>query len=75
MMIMSSSAKHIGMVGSSKVSLDNEVARNVVRRELEKFDINYDIVKELLEYQSKNPVGTTTSEPLGRDDFPEKKSS
>ena len=30
--------KHIGMVGSSKVSLDNEVARNVVRRELQKFD-------------------------------------
>tara|TARA_B100000678_G_scaffold235508_1_gene204902 strand:- start:41 stop:451 length:411 start_codon:yes stop_codon:yes gene_type:complete len=30
--------KHIGMVGSSKASLDNEVARNVVRRELQKFD-------------------------------------
>ena len=44
MMIMSSSAKHIGMVGSSKVSLDNEVARNVVRRELEKFDIKDTVI-------------------------------
>ena len=48
---------------------------NIATQILEKFDVNYDIVKELLEYQSNNPIATTSSEPMDEDDFPKKKSS
>ena len=48
---------------------------NIATQILEKFDVNYDIVKELLEYQSNNPIATTSSEPMDDDDFPKKKSS
>ena len=42
---------------------------NIATQILEKFDVNYDIVKELLEYQSNNPIATTSSEPMDEDDF------
>ena len=48
---------------------------NIATQILEKFDVNYDIVKELLEYQSKNPVATTSSEPIGEGEFSEKRSA
>ena len=48
---------------------------NIATQILEKFDVNYDIVKELLEYQSNNPIATTSSEPMDEDDFPQKKPS
>ena len=47
---------------------------NIATQILEKFDVNYDIVKELLEYQSNNPIATTSSEPMDEDDFPKKSS-
>ena len=40
---------------------------------LDKFDVTYDVVKELLEYQASNPQGTTSSEPLDDDELPKSK--
>ena len=49
---------------------------NIATQILEKFDVNYDIVKELLEYQSKSPMATTSSEPMEEEEeFSKKKSS
>ncbi len=35
---------------------------NIATRVLEKFDVNYDIVKELLEYQTENPMGSSDTD-------------
>ena len=35
---------------------------NLATQILDKFDVNYDVVKELLEYQSENPVGTSETD-------------
>ena len=36
---------------------------------LDKFDVTYDVVKELLEYQTSNPQASTSSEPMEEDDM------
>ena len=43
---------------------------NIATQILDKFDVTYDVVKELLEYQTSNPQSTTSSEPLEDDDIP-----
>lgn len=35
---------------------------NIATQVLEKFDVNYDIVKELLEYQTENPMGSSDTD-------------
>jgi len=45
---------------------------NIATQILDKFDVTYDVVKELLEYQTSKPQGTTSSEPLD-DDLPKPK--
>ncbi|MFW5759764.1 MAG: Clp protease N-terminal domain-containing protein, partial [Cyclobacteriaceae bacterium] len=35
---------------------------NIATQILEKFDINYDVVKELLEYQTDNPMGSSDTD-------------
>jgi len=35
---------------------------NIATQVLEKFDVNYDIVKELLEYQTENPIGSSDTD-------------
>ena len=47
---------------------------NIATQILDKFDVTYDVVKELLEYQTSKPQGTTSSEPLD-DDLPKPKGS
>ena len=47
---------------------------NIATQILDKFDVNYDVVKELLEYQSSNPVSSTSSESLEEDDLSKIKS-
>jgi len=42
---------------------------NIATQILDKFDVSYDVVKELLEYQSSNPVSSTSSESLEEDDL------
>ena len=42
---------------------------NIATQILDKFDVTYDVVKELLEYQTSNPQGTTSSEPLEEDEI------
>ena len=42
---------------------------NIATQILDKFDVTYDVVKELLEYQISNPEGTTSSEPIEEDEF------
>ena len=48
---------------------------NIATQILDKFDVTYDVVKELLEYQASNPQGTTSSEPLDDDELPKSKGS
>ncbi len=43
---------------------------NIATQILDKFDVTYDVVKELLEYQTSNPQSTTSSEPLEDDEIP-----
>ena len=47
---------------------------NIATQILDKFDVSYDVVKELLEYQSSNPVSSTSSESLEEDDLSKIKS-
>ena len=42
---------------------------NIATQILDKFDVSYDVVKELLEYQSSNPISSTSSESLEEDDL------
>ena len=42
---------------------------NIATQILDKFDVTYDVVKELLEYQTSSPQGTTSSEPLEGDEI------
>ena len=42
---------------------------NIATQILDKFDVSYDVVKELLEYQSSNPISSTPSEPLEDDEL------
>ena len=42
---------------------------NIATQILDKFDVTYDVVKELLEYQTSNPQATTSSEPLEDDEM------
>ena len=42
---------------------------NIATQILDKFDVSYDVVKELLEYQSINPISSTSSESLEEDDL------
>merc|ERR1711939_613802 len=35
---------------------------NIATQILEKFDVNYDVVKELLEYQTQNPIASSDTE-------------
>ena len=42
---------------------------NIATQILDKFDVSYDVVKELLEYQSSNPVSSISSESLEEDDL------
>ena len=47
---------------------------NIATQILDKFDVSYDVVKELLEYRSSNPVSSTSSESLEEDDLSKIKS-
>ena len=42
---------------------------NIATQILDKFDVTYDVVKELLEYQTSNPKGSTSSEPMEDDEL------
>ena len=42
---------------------------NIATQILDKFDVTYDVVKELLEYQTSNPQASTSSEPMEEDDM------
>jgi ATP-dependent Clp protease ATP-binding subunit ClpC len=42
---------------------------NIATQILDKFDVSYDVVQELLEYQSSNPISSTPLEPLEEDDL------
>ena len=42
---------------------------NIATQILDKFDVTYDVVKELLEYQTSNPEATTSSEPMEDDEL------
>lgn len=42
---------------------------NIATQILDKFDVSYDVIKELLEYQSSNPISSTPSEPLEDDEL------
>ncbi len=46
---------------------------NIATQILDKFDVTYDVVKELLEYQTSNPQGNASSEPLEDDEMPTEK--
>ena len=46
---------------------------NIATQILDKFDVTYDVVKELLEYQTSKPQGTTSSEPLDDEELPKSK--
>ncbi len=35
---------------------------NIATQILEKFDVNYDVVKELLEYQTENPMASSDTD-------------
>ena len=48
---------------------------NIATQILDKFDVTYDVVKELLEYQTSKPQSTTSSEPLDDEDLPKSKGS
>jgi len=47
---------------------------NIATQILDKFDVSYDVVKELLEYQSSNPISSISSESLEEDDLSKIKS-
>ena len=42
---------------------------NIATQILDKFDVSYDVVQELLEYQSSNPISSTPLEPLEEEDL------
>ena len=48
---------------------------NIATQILDKFDVTYDVVKELLEYQTSNPQASTSSEPMEEDDMSSLKGS
>ena len=48
---------------------------NIATQILDKFDVTYDVVKELLEYQTSNPQAATSSEPLEDDEMSNLKGS